>query len=79
MNTTELRQETSNAISNAGLDTATQLNAMGRLYNPVRCDAIIIYISQCLQEYHRCKDLILQGNTAVEFIPPATWEEMYKD
>jgi len=75
----ELKQETSNAIFNAGIDTVTQLNAVSRLYSPVRLDAIIIYLNLCLQEYYRCKDLILQGNTEIQFNPPATWEEMYKD
>jgi hypothetical protein len=79
MNITELRQETSNAILNAGLDTATQINAIGRFYDPVRCDAIMVYIGQCLQEYYRCKNLISQGNTNVEFIVPPVSEEMYKD
>jgi hypothetical protein len=79
MTITELREQTSNAIFNAGIDTTTQLNAIARIYSPVRSDAIITYVSLCVQEYRRCKDLILQENPNVEFIIPPVWQEMYED
>jgi len=69
------REKVSQAISSAGLDTATQQNAALGIYSPERCEAIKNYIAACRNEYMRCKALILAATTneaadSVQFIAP---------
>lgn len=79
MNINDLKQQTSDAIYNAGIDIITQMNALSRVYSPSRCDAIIGYIGACLEEYYRCKELILSGNTNIQYKTPIVSEEIYKN
>jgi len=70
------RLATSKAISDAGLDEKTQLNAIAGIYEPARCEAIKSYIAACRNEYLRCKALILAATTndeadAVNFASPS--------
>lgn len=70
-----VRSLCSQALSSAGLDTATQQNAALGIYEPERCEAIKNYIAACRNEYLRCKALILAATTndeadAVQFVPP---------
>ena len=70
-----VRHFCSEAISSAGLDTATQQNAALGIYPPERCEAIKSYIAACRNEYLRCKALILAATTndeadAVQFTAP---------
>jgi len=70
------RLATSKAISDAGLDEKTQLNAIAGIYEPARCEAIKSYIAVCRNEYLRCKALILAATTndeadAVNFASPS--------
>ena len=74
-----VRQLCSEAISSAGLDTATQQNAALGIYSPERCEAIKNYIAACRNEYLRCKALILAATTneaadSVTFIAPSVEE-----
>ena len=76
-----IRHFCSEAISSAGLDTATQQNAALGIYEPERCEAIKNYIAACRNEYLRCKALILAATTndeadAVQFIPPSVPENL---
>ena len=76
-----VRLATSKAISDAGLDEKTQLNAIAGIYEPARCEAIKNYIAACRNEYLRCKGLILAATTndeadAVQFIPPSVPENL---
>lgn len=71
-----LKTQCSDAIKNAGLDTATQQNAALGIYPPERCEAIKSYIAVCRNEYLRCKALILAATSndeadAVQFISPS--------
>ena len=71
----QMREECSFAISNAGLDEITQRNAFGGIYSPERCEAIKSYISDCRNEYLRCKALILAAQTndeadAIQYVAP---------
>ena len=68
-------------MEQAGLDQATQNNAIAGIYPPERCEAIKSYISACRNEYLRCKALILAAQTndeadAVTFAAPAVTEGM---
>ena len=74
-NTDRIRTATSEAITSAGLDEATQQNAALGIYPPERCEAIKSYIASCRNEYLRCKELILAAQTndeadAVQFVAP---------
>jgi hypothetical protein len=73
------RELTSQVLTSAGLDTATQQNAALGIYPPERCEAIKSYIAACRNEYLRCKTLILAATTndeadAVTFTAPAVPE-----
>ena len=73
------RELTSQILSAAGLDTATQQNAALGIYSPERCEAIKNYIAACRNEYLRCKALILAATSndeadAVQFIAPSVPE-----
>jgi len=62
-----------------GLDERTQLNAIAGIYSTDRCEAIKSYISDCRNEYLRCKALILAAKTndeadAVQFVAPSVPE-----
>ena len=70
-----IRHFCSEAISSAGLDSATQQNAALGIYEPARCEAIKNYIAACRNEYLRCKELILAATTndeadSVNYIAP---------
>jgi len=70
-----LKRLTTECLTSAGLDTATQQNAALGIYSPERCEAIKNYISACRNEYLRCKGLILAATTndeadAVQFVAP---------
>jgi hypothetical protein len=70
-----VRTATSEAITSAGLDEATQQNAALGVYPQGRCEAIKSYIAACRNEYLRCKELILAAQTndeadAVQFVAP---------
>ena len=76
-----VRLATSKAISDAGLDEKTQLNAIAGIYSPERCEAIKNYIAACRNEYLRCKALILAATTnemadSVTFIAPTIPENL---
>lgn len=76
-----VREITSLAISSAGLDEKTQLNAVAGIYSQERCEAIKNYISACRNEYLRCKGLILASTTndeadAVQFVSPSVPENL---
>jgi hypothetical protein len=76
-----VREITSLAISSAGLDERTQLNAIAGIYSPERCEAIKSYIAACRNEYLRCKALILAATTndeadAVQFVAPEVPAEL---
>ena len=76
-----VRLATSKAISDAGLDEKTQLNAIAGIYEPARCEAIKNYIVACRNEYLRCKGLILAATTndeadAVQFVAPSVPENL---
>ena len=80
-NIERVRNSTSEAISSAGLDTATQQNAALGIYSPERCEAIKNYIAACRNEYLHCKGLILAATTneqadSVQFIPPPLPENL---
>jgi len=69
------------AISESGLDEATQQNASLGIYPPERCEVIKSYIAACRNEYLRCKQLILAAQTndeadAVQFVAPPVPEGM---
>lgn len=75
------RELTSQILSSAGLDTATQQNAALGIYSPERCEAIKNYIAACRNEYLRCKALILAATSndeadAVQFIAPSVPENI---
>jgi len=70
-----IKAKTSEAIKEAGLDTATQQNAALGIYEPARCEAIKNYIAACRNEYLRCKAMILAASSndeadAVVYSPP---------
>ena len=70
---------TTETLSSAGLDTATQQNAALGIYSPARCEAIKNYIAACRNEYLRCKALILAATSneaadSVQFQPPSVPE-----
>jgi hypothetical protein len=70
-----IRIATSKAITDAGIDEKTQLNAIAGIYSPERCEAIKSYIAACRNEYLRCKALILAAQTndeadSVQFVVP---------
>ena len=76
-----IRYLCSEAISSAGLDTATQQNAALGIYEPARCEAIKSYIAACRNEYLRCKALILAATSndeadAVQFVAPSVPENL---
>jgi hypothetical protein len=75
------RGKVTQALSLAGLDTATQQNAALGIYSPERCEAIKKYIAACRNEYLRCKGLILASATndeadAVQFVAPQVPEDL---
>ena len=64
------------SIEDAGLDQTTQSNAIAGIYESERCDSIKSYISDCRNEYLRCKALILASASndeadAVQFVTPS--------
>lgn len=70
-----ISQIASGLIRENGLNEITQQNAALGIYSPERCDAIKNYISDCRNEYLRCKGLILASTTnneadAVQFVAP---------
>lgn len=72
---------TTETLSSAGLDAATQQNSALGIYEPARCEAIKNYIAACRNEYLRCKGLILASATndeadAVQFMPPSVPENL---
>ena len=76
-----LKRLTTECLTSAGLDTATQQNAALGIYEPARCEAIKNYIAACRNEYLRCKALILAATSndeadAVQFIPPSVPENL---
>lgn len=76
-----LKRLTTECLTNAGLDTATQQNAALGIYEPARCEAIKNYIAACRNEYLRCKALILAATTndeadSVQFIAPSVTENL---
>lgn len=70
------KEDCTKHLYESGIDTATQQNAALGIYEPARCEAIRNYISDCRNEYLRCKALILAATTndeadAIQFNSPS--------